>query len=147
MTRRLRIISFLAAVSCFALSAGVYQLGLELWPPSATMADRRTAPLQSADVEACLRSRVLAWLGDSRGDTYWRNCRAHLSRYQALDGLELRFWSVVGSGLAGLVALFGFALSLRLDSTSMKVIRGARLQADSRGLKAFARACAARQSR
>jgi hypothetical protein len=45
--------------------------------------------------------------------------------------------------LAGLVALFGFALSLRMDSASLKVIRGARLQAGSRGLKAFARACAA----
>ncbi|WP_316162851.1 hypothetical protein [Bradyrhizobium sp. SZCCHNRI20481] len=48
--------------------------------------------------------------------------------YQALDGLELWFWTVVGLGLVGLVALFGFALSLRMDSASLKVIRGARLQ-------------------
>jgi hypothetical protein len=143
MTRRLRIISFLAAVGCFAFAAGIYQLGFELWPPSATMADGRTAPLQSADVEACLRGRVLAWLGDSHGDTYWRSCRAHLSQYRALDGLELRFWSVVGSGLAGLVALFGFALSLRFDSVSLRVIRGPRLRAGGKGLKSFARACAA----
>jgi len=121
MTRRLRIISFLAAVGCFALAASIYHLGFELWPPSATMADGRTAPLQSADVEACLRHRVLGWLGDGFGDTYWRNCRAHLSQYQALDGIELRFWSVVSSGLAGLVALFGFALSLRIDSASLRV--------------------------
>jgi Type IV secretion-system coupling protein DNA-binding domain len=143
MTRRLRIIAFIAALGCFALIGGVYHLGLELWPPRATMADGRTVPLQSADVEACLRGRVLAWLGDSYGNTYWRNCRAHLSQYQALEGIELRFWSVVGSGLAGLVALFGFALSLRIDSASLRVIRGARLRADGRGLKAFARACAA----
>jgi Type IV secretion-system coupling protein DNA-binding domain len=143
MTRRLRIISFLAALGCFALSAGLYQLGFELWPPRATMADGKTAPLQSADVEACLRGRVLAWLGDSYGDTYWRNCRVHLSQYQALEGIELRFWSVVGSSLVGLVALFGFALSLRFESPSLRVIRGARLQAGGRGLKAFARACAA----
>ncbi|WP_316204530.1 type IV secretion system DNA-binding domain-containing protein [Bradyrhizobium sp. SZCCHNS3051] len=143
MTRRLRIISFLAAVGCFALAAGIYHLGFEIWPPSATMADGRTAPLQSADVEACLRGRVLAWLGDGHGDADWRNCRAYLSQYQALDGIELRLWSVVGSSLAGLVALFGFALSLRMDSASSRVIRGARLQAGSRGLKAFARACAA----
>jgi hypothetical protein len=69
MTRRLRIISFLAALGCFALSAGVYHLGFELWPPSATMANGRTVPFQSADVEACLKGRVLAWLGDSYGDT------------------------------------------------------------------------------
>jgi hypothetical protein len=56
---------------------------------------------------------------------------------------ELRFWSVVGTGLAGLVPLFGFALSLRLDSVSLKVLRGARLQAGRQGLRAFARVAAA----
>jgi hypothetical protein len=126
MTRRLRIISFLAAVGCFAFAAGSYQLGFELWPPSATLADGTVTPFRSADVEACVRGRVLAWLGDGYGDTYWRNCRAHLSQYQALDGTELRFWSVVGSGLAGLLALFGFALSLRVDPSSFSVVRGAR---------------------
>jgi len=141
MTRRLRIISFLAALGCFALSAGVYHLGFELWPPGATMAIGRTEPLRSADIEACLKGRILAWLGDSYGDTYWRTCRAQLLHYQALDGLELRFWTVVGLSLAGLVALFGFALSLRMDSASLKVIRGARLQAGGSALKAFARAC------
>jgi hypothetical protein len=143
MTRRLRIISFLAALGCFALSAGVYHLGFELWPPSATMANGRTVPFQSADVEACLKGRVLAWLGDSYGDTYWRTCRGHLSLYGAMDPFEVRFWTVAGLSLVGLVALFGFALSLRMDSPSLKVIRGARLQAGGRGLKAFARDCAA----
>ncbi len=74
MTRLLRIISFLAALGCFALAAGVYHLGFELWPPSATMANGRTEPLRSADVEACLKGRILAWLGDSYGDAYWRTC-------------------------------------------------------------------------
>jgi Type IV secretion-system coupling protein DNA-binding domain len=143
MTRRLRIISFLAALGCFGLSAGLYQLGFELWPPSATMADGTVTPFRSADVEACVRGRVLAWLGDSYGDTYWRTCRAQLLQYGAMDGLEVRFWSVVGSSLAGLVALFGFALSLRMESLSFRVIRGARLQAGSRGLKTFVRAAAA----
>ena len=83
----------------------------------------------------------MAW--DSSGDNYWRTCRAHLSLYGAMDPFEVRFWTVVGSGLVGLVALFGLALSLRMDSPSLKVIRGARLQAGGRGLKAFARDCAA----
>jgi hypothetical protein len=143
MTRSLRIIAFVAAVGCFALSAGLYHLGFELWPPSATMADGTTIPFRSADTDACLRGRALAWFGDRSGDTYWRTCRARLSQYQALDGLELRFWSVVGSGLVGLVALFGFALILRIDSPSLKVIRGARLHVGGKGLKAFVRACAA----
>jgi Type IV secretion-system coupling protein DNA-binding domain len=143
MTRRLRIISFLAALGCFALSAGVYHLGFELWPPSATMANGRTVPFQSTDVEACVKGRVLAWLGDSGGEAYWRTCREHLSLYGAIDSFEVRFWTVAGSSLFGLVALFGFALSLRIESASLKVIRGARLHAGGRGLKAFARACAA----
>jgi Type IV secretion-system coupling protein DNA-binding domain len=143
MSRRLRIISFLAALGCFAFAAGSYQLGFELWPPSATMANGRTVPLGSADVEACIRGRVSAWLGDSYGDTYWRTCRAQLSQYRALDGLEVRFWTVAGLSLIGLVALFGFAVSLRTDFPSLKVIRGARLQAGGPGLKAFARDCAA----
>ncbi len=77
------------------------------------------------------------------GDAYWRSCREQLSQYQALDGLELRYWTVVSFGLVGLVALFGFGLSLRMDSPSLNVLRGARLHAGGRGLKAFARACAA----
>jgi hypothetical protein len=143
MTRRLRIISFLAALGCFALSAGVYHLGFELWPPSATMANGRTVPFQSADVEACVKGRVLAWLGDIYGDTYWRTCRGQLAHFGAMDPFEVRFWTVAGLSLLGLTALFGFALSLRMESPSLKVTRGARLQAGGRGLKAFARDCAA----
>jgi hypothetical protein len=67
MTRRLRTIAFLAAVGCFASAAGSYHLGFELWPPNAAMANRRTEPFRSTEVEACLRGRILAWLGDSSG--------------------------------------------------------------------------------
>jgi len=56
---------------------------------------------------------------------------------------ELRFCSVIGTADAGLVALFVFALSLRVDSVSLRVIRGSRLQASRQGLNAFARAAAA----
>jgi len=142
LTRRLRIIAFVAAVGCFSLSAGFYHLGFELWPPRATTADVRTTPFRSNEVEACLRGRVLAWFGDRNGDAYWRSCRQQLLQYGALDGLEVRFWTVAGFGLVGLGALLVFALSLRLDSPSLKVIRGARLHAGGRGLKVFARACA-----
>ena len=142
MTRRLRIIAFIAAVGCFAFAAGISHLGFELWPPSATMADGRTTPFRSNEVEACLRWRVLAWFGDRNGDAYWRSCRQQLLQYGALDGLEVRFWTVAGFGLVGLGALLVFALSLRIDSPSLKVIRGARLHAGGRGLKTFARACA-----
>ena len=44
--------------------------------------------------------------------------------------------------MTGLLALFGFALSVRYDRPSFKVTRGSRLYTGSAGLKAFARACA-----
>jgi Type IV secretion-system coupling protein DNA-binding domain len=143
MTRRLRIISFLAALGCFAAAAGIFYLGFDLWLPGATLADGRSVPLRSADIEVCIRERGVAWLGDRSGDAYWRACIDWLTRYRALTGFELRFWSVIGTSLAGMIALLGFALSLRLDPVSLKVLRGARLQAGSRGLRVFARAAAA----
>ncbi|WP_316202892.1 MULTISPECIES: type IV secretion system DNA-binding domain-containing protein [unclassified Bradyrhizobium] len=143
MTRRLRIICFLAAMGSFAVAASISYLGFEVWPPSATLADGRSAELKPADIDACIRGRGLAWLGDHSGDAYWRACRDWLMRYQALTGFELRFWCVISASLAGLLALFGFALSLRLDSVSLRVLRGARLQTGRQGLKAFARAAAA----
>src|SRR5579871_4053698 len=142
MSKHLRIIAFIASIGCFGLAAGTYHLGFELWPPSATMPDGSTTPFRSADVEACLRGRVLAWFGDGYGNAHWRTCQQQLSQYGALDGFEFRFWTVAGLDLVGLVALFVFALSFRFDSPSFKVIRGARLQAGARGLKAFARAAA-----
>src|SRR5262245_42765493 len=129
MSKRLRIISFVAAIGCFGLAAASHELGFELWPPSFTMADGTTTPFRSSQVAACLQKRVLAWVGDRGGNVYWRNCQQQLSQYGALDGLELRFWSVVGFGIAGLVALLVFALGLRFDTPTLKVLRGARLQA------------------
>ena len=143
MSKRLRIFSFIAAIGCFALSAGAYQLGFDLWPPSATLADGTTTRFRSADVEACLKGRTMAWLGDRSNDLYWHNCQRQLSQYRALNGFEIRFWMVISFGLLGIAALLMFALGLRFDSPLLKVLRGARLQAGSRGLKAFAQACAA----
>jgi hypothetical protein len=143
MTRRLRIISFLAAMGCFAAAAGTSYLGFEAWPLSATLPDGRSVLFPPADVEVCIRERGLAWLGDRSGGAYWRACSDWLTRHQALTGFELRFWGVISASLAGVIALLGFALSLRPDSVSLKVLRGARLQAGGRGLRAFARAAAA----
>ena len=64
MTRRLRIVSFIAVLGCFALSDGFYYLGFELWPPSATMADGTKTPFRSVEMEVCLKERAVAWLGD-----------------------------------------------------------------------------------
>ncbi|WP_407154791.1 type IV secretion system DNA-binding domain-containing protein [Bradyrhizobium sp. STM 3557] len=143
MTRQLRIISFLAAVACFAAMAGASYLGFEVWPPSATMTDGRSVPFKPAEIKTCIKARGLAWLGDHYGDAHWQSCRDRLSQYQSLTGFEFRFWSVIGASLVGLLALFCFALALRPDSVSLQILRGARLQAGHQGLRAFARAAAA----
>jgi hypothetical protein len=143
MSKRVRISAFLAAMSCFVLAAGFYYLGFELSPLSFTFADGATTPYPSEQVHACLSERVLSWFGDLNGEAYWLRCRQQLAQYGALGGIELRFWSIAGSGLAGFVALFVFALSVRFAKHAPKVIRGAWLQAGRRGQRAFARACAA----
>src|SRR4051794_14209473 len=102
MIRRLRIMSFLGAIGCFAASAAISYLGFELWPPSATLAEGMSIPFKSAGVIGCVKDRGLAWLGDREGSAYWRACREQLSQYQALAGFELRFWTVIGTILTGL---------------------------------------------
>ncbi|WP_439402647.1 helix-turn-helix domain-containing protein [Bradyrhizobium sp. DASA03068] len=62
LTRRLRIISFLAAIGCFAAAAGISYLGFEVWPPSATLADGRSALFPPADIQVCIKARGLARL-------------------------------------------------------------------------------------
>jgi hypothetical protein len=69
MTRRLRIISFIAALGCFAFAAGVYRLGFELWPPAPRWPMEGPCPSNQKDVEACLKGRILAWLGTAAGTT------------------------------------------------------------------------------
>jgi hypothetical protein len=130
-------------MSCFVLAAGSYYLGFELSPLSFTFADGATTPYPSEQVHVCLSERVLGWLGDRNGEAYWQLCQQQLVQHGALGSLELRFWSIAGSGLIGFVALFVFALSVRFAKHAPKVVRGARLQAGRQGLKAFARACAA----
>jgi hypothetical protein len=95
MTRRLRIISFLSAMACFAGAASISYLGFELWPPSATLADGRSVAFGPADIEACIRGRGLAWLGDRSGDATWRACRSSLSQYPGLSeqlGIIISSW-------------------------------------------------------
>ncbi|HEY2229998.1 MAG TPA: type IV secretion system DNA-binding domain-containing protein [Xanthobacteraceae bacterium] len=99
-------------------------------------------PLRPADVQACFKTRVLGLFSDQGAEAYWQRCQRQLAAYQALGAFDGRSMIVLGFGLVGLLALFGFAICVRTDRPAFKVIRGARLQAGTAGLKAFARACA-----
>ena len=143
MSRRLKIIAFAATLAGFAAMVGAYDLGFERWPPRTTLADGRSVPLYAAGVQACFKARALALLDDATADDNWQACRQRLMAYGALDAFKLRCVAVAGSAAIGLVALFSFALSLRIDSSLVEGhSRGTAPRGRSRpeGLR---RACAA----
>src|ERR1700686_3560342 len=142
MNRRLKVATLAAMFAGFVAMAGAYDLGFERWPPQAVLADGARVSLRPADVQACFKTRVLGLFSDQGAEAYWQRCQQQLAEYGALGAFEARSMIVVGCGLVGLLALFGFAICIRTDRPAFKVIRGARLQAGTAGLKAFARACA-----
>jgi Type IV secretion-system coupling protein DNA-binding domain len=142
MNRRLKVVTLAATFAGFVAMAGAYDLGFERWPPQAVLADGASVSLRPADVQACFKTRVLGLFGNQGAEAYWQRCQRQLIAYGALGAFEGRSMIVMGCGLVGLVALFGFAVCVRTDRPAFKVIRGARLQAGAAGLKAFGRACA-----
>ena len=142
MNRRLKVSTLAATFAGFVAMAGAYDLGFERWPPDAVLANGASVPLRPTDMQACFKMRVLGLFGDQGAEAYWQTCQRQLTTYRALGAFEVRSMIVAGCGLVGLVALFGFAICVRIDRPAFKVIRGARLQVGTAGLKAFARACA-----
>ena len=133
--------TFAAALAGFAAAAGAWQLGFVAWLPEATMADGRTAPYHSEDVQRCLKAEILALFDLPGAVRFWHVCQDDLIHGQALSGFELRALAFAGSGLVGLLALFAFALAVRFEQKPAKVVRGARLLTGRQGLRAFTKAC------
>jgi Type IV secretion-system coupling protein DNA-binding domain len=142
MMRHLKITALALTLAGFAAMTGAYQLGFELWPPRAILANGTSAPFRPAEVQACFKARALAWAGDRGSDAFRQACRQQLITYQALGAFDLRTMAVMGGALIGLMALLGFAVAIRSERPSVRVVRGARLHAGATGRKAFARACA-----
>lgn len=71
MTRRLKIIAFAAILAGFAMMASTYNLGFDIWPPQARLADGTSEPFRTAEVQACFKARVVALLGERDADRYW----------------------------------------------------------------------------
>ncbi|MBU6299045.1 MAG: type IV secretion system DNA-binding domain-containing protein [Alphaproteobacteria bacterium] len=136
---RWKIVTFAAMLTGFAATAGFYDLGFERWPLHG-IDNGQPVHFQLTDVEGCFKYQMLGWL-DQRYGYAWTVCREHLDQYDALSGFQLRSHAILGSGLVGMLALFGFALAIRFDPRPPKVVRGARLHAGSAGLRQFARAC------
>jgi hypothetical protein len=142
VSRSLKAIALASTFAGFAATAGVYDLGFDFLPPRATLADGTTVPLPPSDLQACFKTQAFMLIGDADAESQWQICRQWLVKYGTLEAFDRRSLAVAASGVIGLVALFGFALSVRYDRPSFKVTRGFRLHTGSVGLKAFARACA-----
>ncbi len=142
MIRRLKIATFVASLTGFAVMTAGYQLGFNRWPPLAILPNGSSAPLSATGVQACFKVRALALLGDRASSDDWQACRRRLAEYGALDAFEFRCAAVAGAGALGLAALLAFALCLKSDRPTFRVTRGARLNAGAQGLSAFAKACA-----
>ncbi len=138
----LKVVTFAAAFVGFAIMAGAYELGFGRWPPQAILADGSTARFSTVEIQACFRAQIRALFGDSVAADDWRSCQDQLAEYGALDAFDLRSLAVVGGAVIGILALLGFALSIRADRSSSKVTRGSRLHLGPAGFKAFARASA-----
>jgi hypothetical protein len=142
MMWRLKVISFAATLTGFAVMAGAYDLGFGRWPPQAILADGRIARFRAVEIEACFKAQIEALFGDRDAGDSWQACRDQLVRYDALGAFDLRSLAVGGGGAIGFLGLLGFALCLRVDRPSFKVTRGSRLHTGNAGFKAFAQACA-----
>jgi hypothetical protein len=141
MIRRLKIVTFIAALAGFGVMVESYQLGFVRWLPQGAASDGRTIVYPADRVDFCLRMRVFGLL-DGGSAQVWNICRAVLIHDQAWTGFELRWYAVSISGIIGVLALFIFALCVRFEPRPLKIVRGGRLYAGRAGLKAFARACA-----
>jgi hypothetical protein len=89
MSRHLKITALALTLAGFAAMAGAYQLGFELWPPSAILADGTSTRFRPTEVQACFKARALAWAGDRGGDASWQG-RQQLIAYQALGAFDFR---------------------------------------------------------
>jgi hypothetical protein len=142
MSRRAKVLAFVGVLSGFGLTAAVYDLGFDVWPPMATLSDGTSTRLGAWDVQRCFKASALALFGDRSASGYWQTCRGSLVAYHAMDAFDLRSTGVVTGGVVGLLALFGFALCVRLEKPPLRVVRGSRLHSGRAGEKAFAKACA-----
>lgn len=124
--RSVKSILFLLAGLCFVCFYAVYQAGFVHWPPGVRASDGSMSRHYAANVEACAKYRMLATFADRNSVYYWRICKHEFAQYKTLRGFNTRYYSLVGSAVAGTLALFGFAFAVRLERPSGKLIRGRR---------------------
>ena len=103
----------------------------------ATLADGRLLRFNPTDVRFCMGARALAAIGDRTSQWHWHHCARTLVQTQALSSFDLRYWSLMLAGAFTLASAFGFALALRFDHSSARVVRGRQLLTGLAARRAF----------
>ncbi len=117
----------------------VNEMGIGRYPPVATLADGRLLRFDPTDVRFCMGARALAAIGDRTSQLRWHHCAETLAQTQALAGFELRYWSLLFAGAFALASALGFAVALRFDRSSARVVRGRELLTGAAARRAFVR--------
>ena len=141
MIRKLKVTFFLITLLGFMGAAGLYHLTFNIFPTSGVHPDGRQFTFFAEQITPCLQGRLYGLMGDDYGQQYWIHCMQQLDHYQALDSLNIRLYSVVTVLSIGLISLFLFALTLRLEKPAAKVIRGPRLLTGQDGARKLSKAC------
>ncbi len=129
--RSMKAAMFLLACLCFLSTYAIYQAGFVHWPPGAHNPDHSFSRHDAVETQLCVKARMLAAFGEKNSTYYWRVCEGELNKYRTLRGFNTRYFSLIGSGAVGVLALFGFAFAVRLERPNGKVIRGRRYLKDA----------------
>ena len=139
MTTLLRRASFCALLIGLALVALISEIWIERFPLSWFSADGQMWRTDPAGVRACIGARALASLGDTASAAFWSRCAHWLVQGRALDEFGLRYWISIVTAVITLSAAIAFALALRSDRASHRVVRGRHLLTGNDACCAFKR--------
>ncbi len=116
----------------------INEIGISRYPPAGRFADGMIRGFYPADVRSCMGARALAAIGDRTSQWHWYHCATTLAQTQALAGFDLRYWGLLLAGAFTLASVFGFALVVRFDRPSARVLRGRKLLTGAAAVRAFA---------
>ena len=135
--RRLKLIMLALLTAGMAAVALVDEVAIGRYPPVGYAPDGRVLSYAPEDVRGCMTARAFSILGDTASARHWNACAGTLARSGALAGFSWRYWALVTSCALALLTPFSFALAVRGDRLSSRVIRGRRLLTGDDARRAF----------
>jgi hypothetical protein len=137
--RKVRISLLAALLVGIAAVTLINEIGISRYPPTGVFSDGAVRGFFPDDVRSCMGARALAAVGDRTSQWHWHHCAWTLVQTQALSSFDLRYWSLMLAGAFTLASALGFALALRFDRSSARVVRGRQLLTGTTARRAFVR--------